>query len=241
MNVTNGNKHYCLRLFTLIELLVVIAIIAVLASMLLPALQKAKSKAVQAQCSNQEKQFGLMIAFYQDENADYYCGSLHHNGGSAQSHTWMKALAFYMGKVNNRKTFVCPGAAIDSSIVDPLRNGYIVRYAPNLSVFAYDGTGSYTSPTNFRTASAVKRPSEFVDLLDRENAGYYNPYPNWDYADNRHYSLTDAAGWAVRVWHNKTINLLHADGHVSNIGMPIPAGISTPYKWSRNGTKAGCN
>ena len=113
MKATPDKKDYGARFFTLIELLVVIAIIALLASMLLPALQKAKSKAVQAQCSNQEKQFGLAVAFYKDDNADYYCGSLHHNGGSAQSHTWMKALAPYLGKVNTRKTYVCPGAAID--------------------------------------------------------------------------------------------------------------------------------
>jgi len=81
--------------FTLIELLVVIAIIAILAAILLPALAKAKSRAIRMQCMNQMKQLDLGINLFVADNSETFPAAGYASGGGVLS--WDSWIYPYVG------------------------------------------------------------------------------------------------------------------------------------------------
>jgi prepilin-type N-terminal cleavage/methylation domain-containing protein/prepilin-type processing-associated H-X9-DG protein len=97
-----------MKKFTLIELLVVIAIIAILAAMLLPALQQARARGQSAHCVNHLKNMGLASIQYGDDNVNYIPYGINNNSdanysgyGSPALPLWYIRLAPYMGYQQN--------------------------------------------------------------------------------------------------------------------------------------------
>lgn len=187
--------------FTLIELLVVIAIIAILASLLLPALGQARQRGRNITCINQLKQLGLAAALYADDNDDSLPGSAH-SGAS-----WRRTLAPY---VESNLLYRCSMDRNLSRLTSYSINDFLTRKP-------------FGAPTiNFSMLGSVPSPSDtfYIGEAHEEETGG---------TDHFHFADASAGGFEPESFasqvavtrHLGGANYLFVDGHVETMRWPV--------------------
>jgi prepilin-type processing-associated H-X9-DG protein len=197
----------------LIELLVVMAIISILASMLLPALGKAKEKGVTIYCVNNLRQLGLAMQMYGDDSNDRLPVSsadilVPGQGGFYSSNSWMCALLSYY---QNTNVLRCP------ALNDRYKHsGY--SYFMGSDAFAVEAGSSNVVPASVIIRS-IYAPSMYVLSGD---CNFASDPTNADLNNDD----VDTCFSQTSPIHNNRVNILFADWHVKNYKSFNPAEVT---------------